>query len=141
MKKKLKNLKRRWRKIGKGDRIFYRGQAIIIAFNLLILPFAWTAILTLFWVGLLTYFYSMELRRRRVERYIYYFKGRWRQIDLDNKHVAEASAIKSEYCRLRSNYNKLKYECNQLKKSFCDIQNKKSINPKKKKRNEQQSKH
>ena len=76
MKKKLKNLKRRWRKIEKGDRIFYRGQAIIIAFNLLILPFAWTAIFTFFWVGLLTYVYSMELRRRRVEQYIYYFKGR-----------------------------------------------------------------
>lgn len=134
MNKKLKNIKRRWRKIKKGDRMFYRGQAIVIAFNLLILPFTWTAIFTLVWLGLLTFVYSTELARRRVEQYIYYHKGRWRQIDLDNKHVAEASAIKSEYCRLRSNYNKLKYDYNQLKKSFCDIQNKKSINPKNKKK-------
>lgn len=135
MKKKLKNLKRRWRKIRKGDRIFYRGQAIIIALNLLLLPFTWTAICSFLWVGLLTYVYSMELSRRRVCQWIYYHIGRRRKIYLD-KYVAEASAIKSEHCRLRSNYNKLKYECNQLKKSFCDIQNKKSINPKKKKRNE-----
>ena len=132
MKKKLKNLKRRWRKIEKGDRIFYRGQAIIIAFNLLILPFAWTAIFTLFWVGLLTYFYSMELRRRRVERYIYYFKGRWRQIDLDNVKLARAASLRLQYDILKSDHNKLQCDYHQLKKS---------INPKKKKRNEQQSKH
>lgn len=132
MKKKLKNLKRRWRKIEKGDRIFYRGQAIIIAFNLLILPFAWTAILTLFWVGLLTYFYSMELRRRRVERYIYYFKGRWRQIDLDNVKLARAASLRLQYDILKSDHNKLQCDYHQLKKN---------INPKKKKRNEQQSKH
>lgn len=132
MKKKLKNLKRRWRKIEKGDRIFYRGQAIIIAFNLLILPFAWTAILTLFWVGLLTYFYSMELRRRRVERYIYYFKGRWRQIDLDNVKLARAASLRLQYDILKSDHNKLQCDYHRLKKS---------INPKKKKRNEQQSKH
>lgn len=132
MKKKLKNLKRRWRKIEKGDRMFYRGQAIIIAFNLLILPFAWTAILTLFWVGLLTYFYSMELRRRRVERYIYYFKGRWRQIDLDNVKLARAASLRLQYDILKSDHNKLQCDYHQLKKN---------INPKKKKRNEQQSKH
>lgn len=132
MKKKLKNLKRRWRKIEKGDRIFYRGQAIIIAFNLLILPFTWTAILTLFWVGLLTYFYSMELRRRRVERYIYYFKGRWRQIDLDNVKLARSASLRLQYDILKSDHNKLQCDYHRLKKS---------INPKKKKRNEQQSKY
>ena len=110
MKKKLKNLKRRWRKIEKGDRTFYRGQAIIIAFNL----------------------YSMELRRRRVERYIYYFKGRWRQIDLDNVKLARAASLRLQYDILKSDHNKLQCDYHQLKKS---------INPKKKKRNEQQSKY
>jgi hypothetical protein len=130
MKKKWIALKRRWKKLSPFDRRFYRVQAIVIAFNLLTLPFTWTAICSLLWVGLLTYVYSMELRSRRVEQYIYYYKGRWRQLGLDNKECLEAAAIKSEYSRLCYNYNKLKYECNQLKKSFCDIQNKKNINPK-----------
>lgn len=118
MNKKLKNLKRRWRKIEKGDRIFYRGQAIIIAFNLLILPFAWTAIFTLFWVGLLTYFYSMELRRRRAEQYIYYFKGRWRQIDLDKVKLVRAASLRLQYDRLQSDHNKLQCDYHRLKKSI-----------------------
>lgn len=145
MKKKLKNLKRRWRKIGKGDRIFYRGQAIVIAFNLLILPFTWTAIFSLFWVGLLTYVYSMELAIRRKTAYRWYLIGAWkskRTYYKDKRRLMYRNAeLEFANKRLNSDYNKLKYECNQLKKSFCDIQNKKSINPKKKKRNEQQSKH
>lgn len=118
MNKKLKNLKRRWRKIGKGDRIFYRGQAIVIAFNLLILPFTWTAIASLFWVGLLVFVYSMELARRRVVQYLYYHKGRWRQIDLDNVKLAKADGIKHLYDRLHSDYRKLEYDYHQLKKSI-----------------------
>lgn len=125
MNKKLKSLKRRWRKIGKVDRIFYRGQAIVFAFNLLILPFTWTAIAQLFWVGLLVFVYSMELARRRVERAFYYFKGRRRQATLDDRYVMEAANVKIKYIRLNSDYRKLEYDYNQLKKS---------INPKNKKK-------
>ena len=132
MKKKWINLKRRWRKIGKGDRIFYRGQAIVIAFNLLILLFTWTAVFSLFWVGLLAYVYSMELARRRVCQWIYYYKGRWRQIDLDNVKLARAASLRLQYDMLKSDHNKLQCDYHRLKKS---------INPKNKKRNEQQSKH
>lgn len=134
MNKKLKNLKRRWRKLKRSQRQCYRFWTGLLVFNYLIGFVNSTGLINAIWMAGFMWLYTQGIILSRRTAYRYYHKGRWRQIDLDNKHVAEASAIKSEYYRLRSNYNKLKYECNQLKKSFCDIQNKKTINPKTKKK-------
>lgn len=134
MNKKLKNLKRRWRKIGKPNRTFYRGMTIIAGINILLIPVISNAATNVMWILFVMIMYSTEFVRRRRTQYVWYRKGRRRQASLDDRYVMEAANVKIKYIRLNSDYRKLKYECNQLKKSFCDIQNKKSTNPKTKKK-------
>lgn len=134
MNKKLKNLKRRWRKIGKPNRTFYRGMTIIAGINILLIPVISNAATNVMWILFIMIMYSTEFVRRRRTQYEWYRKGRRRQIDLDKVKLAKADGIKYLYDRLHSDYRKLEYDYHQLKKSFCDIQNKKTINPKTKKK-------
>ena len=129
MKKIWIELKRRWKKLSPFDRRFYRGQAIIVVFNLLMSIWAPLNLFNIMWVILLTLTFSFGLQMKRRTAYLWYYKGRLHQNGVDCVKSAElvkwTKEVASENKQLNSDYKKLEYDYNQLKKS---------INPKKKKK-------
>ena len=129
MKKKWITLKRRWKKLSPFDRRFYKGQVIIVVFNLLMSILSILNLLNIMWVVLLTLIYTFCLQTRRRTAYLWYYKGRFHQNGVDhvkaNDLVEWAKSVAHENKQLNSDYKKLEYDYNQLKKS---------INPKKKKK-------
>lgn len=125
MNKELKNLKRRWRKIGKPNRTFYRGMTIIAGINILLIPVISNAATNVMWILFIMIMYSTEFVRRRRTQYAWYRKGLWRQIDLDKVKLARAASLRLQYDILKSDHNKLQCDYHRLKKT---------INPKTKKK-------
>ena len=129
MKKKWIALKRRWKKLSPFDRRFYKGQMILVVFNLLMSILTLLNLLNIMWVILLTLTFSFGLQMRRRTAYLWYHKGRLHQHGIDwvkmEDLVQWARGIARENKQLNSDYKKLEYDYNQLKKS---------INPKKKKK-------
>ena len=129
MKKKWKALKRRWKKLSPFDRRFYKGQVILVVFNLLMSILSILNLLNIMWVVLLTLIFTFSLSMRRRTAYLWYYKGRLHQNGVDcakaDNLVQWAKAVANENKQLNSDYKKLEYDYNQLKKS---------INPKKKKK-------
>ena len=129
MKKKWIALKRRWKKLSPFDRRFYKGQVIIVVFNLLMSMLTILNLLNIMWFILLALTYTFSLLMRRRTAYLWYYKGRLHQNGVDcakaDNLVQWAREIARENKQLNSDYKKLEYDYNQLKKS---------INPKKKKK-------
>lgn len=129
MKEKVKKWKRRWKKLSPFDRIFYRGQAILVGFNLLMSIWSILSLLNIMWVVFLTLIFTFSLSMRRRTAYLWYYKGRLHQNGVDcakaDDLVQWAKAVARENKQLNSDYKELEYDYNQLKKS---------INPKKKKK-------
>ena len=129
MKKKWIALKRRWKKLSPFDRRFYKGQMILVVFNLLMSILTLLNLLNIMWVVLLTLIFTFSLSMRRRTAYLWYHKGRLHQHGIDwvkmEDLVQWAREVGRENKKLNSDYKKLEYDYNQLKKS---------INPKKKKK-------
>lgn len=64
MKKKWIALKRRWKKLSPFDRKFYRGQVILVVFNLLMSILTILNLLNIMWIILLTLTFSFGLQMR-----------------------------------------------------------------------------
>ena len=122
-------LKRRWKKLSPFDRRFYKGQVILVVFNLLMSILTLLNLLNIMWIILLTLIFSFGLQTRRRTAYLWYHKGRLHQHGIDwvkmEDLVQWAREVARENKKLNSDYKKLEYDYNQLKKS---------INPKKKKK-------
>ena len=129
MKKKWIALKRRWKKLSPFDRKFYKGQVILVVFNLLMSILTLLNLLNIMWIILLTLIFSFGLQTRRRTAYLWYHKGRLHQHGIDWVKMEDliqwAREVARENKQLNSDYKKLEYDYNQLKKS---------INPKTKKK-------
>lgn len=129
MKKKWKALKRRWKKLSPFDRRFYKGQVILVVFNLLMSILSILNLLNIMWVVLLTLIFTFSLSMKRRTAYLWYYKGKLHQHEINRAKADElvqwTKEVANENKRLNSDYKKLEYDYNQLKKS---------INPKKKKK-------
>ena len=129
MKKKWIALKRRWKKLEKGDRgMFqvYGWYAVLMsALSFVSVEF----IVNAFWSLVVMFFAGFYIARRRLYQYRYFLKGRIRQEKLDwikyTRTRFENAELGFKLKQLNSDYKKLEYDYNQLKKS---------INPKKKKK-------
>ena len=129
MKEKVKKCERRWKKLSPFDRKFYKGQVILVVFNLLMSILSILNLLNIMWIILLALTYTFSLLMRRRTAYLWYYKGRLHQNGVDcakaDDLVQWAREVARENKQLHSDYKKLEYDYNQLKKS---------INPKKKKK-------
>lgn len=129
MKDKVKKWKRRWKKLSPFDRRFYKGQVILVVFNLLVSILSILNLLNIMWVVLLTLIFTFSLSMKRRTAYLWYHKGRLHQYGVDcakaDDLVQYAREVARENKQLNSDYKKLEYDYNQLKKN---------INPKKKKK-------
>lgn len=129
MKKKWITLKRRWKKLHRMDRQFFRIIGAFTLLYLLLLPVSPAFLINLVWmISMLTLqFFNISLRRNR--QYVYWLKGCLHQSDVDWKRhrrtMYEKAELKFKYDRLNSDYKKLEYDYHQLKKN---------INPKNKKK-------
>ena len=129
MKKKWKALKRRWKKLEKGDRGMFQVYGwyavLMIALSFASVGF----IVNAFWSLVVMIFAGFYIARRRLDQYRYYLKGSIHQEKQDWIKYArtryENVELGFKLKQLNSDYKKLEYDYNQLKKS---------INPKKKKK-------
>jgi amino acid transporter len=112
MKQKIKNLKRRWRKLDKWQRMRLGTTA---ALAIIFLPF--TPLSTL-WLLLIMYTIGTEIRLQRISNYIYYkqgvgreiirnIKGQKRLLDLIDEGNQLLLDLLDKYNHLRAAYNKL----------------------------------
>ena len=129
MKKKWIALKRRWKKLEKGDRGMFQVYGwyavLMIALSFASIEF----IMNAFWSLVVMFFAGFYIARRRLDQYRYYLKGSIHQEKQDWIKYArtryENVELGFKLKQLNSDYKKLEYDYNQLKKS---------INPKKKKK-------
>lgn len=124
-----KEWKRRWKKLSPFDRSFYKGQVILVVFNLLMSVLTILNLLNIMWIILLAFTYTLSLSKRRRTAYLWYHKGRLHQNGIDcakaDNLVQWAREVARENKQLNSDYKKLEHDYHQLKKS---------INPKNKKK-------
>jgi hypothetical protein len=129
MKKKWIALKRRWKKLEKGDRGMFQVYgwyaALMIAMSFVSVEF----IVNAFWSLVVMFFASFYIARRRLDQYKYFLKGSIRQDRLDwityTRIRYENAELGFKLKQLNSDYKKLEYDYNQLKKI---INNPKKIN-------------
>lgn len=129
MKKKLKAMKRRWRKLLRTDRQFFRLTGAFLVLYLMLLPLSITFLGNIIWmIGLITLHY-IHIGIRRNRQYVYWQRGRMKQLALDwekaRKMRYENAELRFKNDRLNSDYKKLEYDYNQLKKSVNPIKKKK----------------
>ena len=129
MKKKWIALKRKWKKLEKGDRgmftVYGWYTLAMIACSFVVINMLINAV----WAIILMFFTWVYIRHRRIMQYRYFHEGRYHQLLEDRVKTAqlrEAVLEMNEIIRKQnSDYKKLEYDYNQLKKS---------INPNKKKK-------
>lgn len=83
MNKKLISLKRRFKKMNKNDRKLIISLTSLFLFNILLLPFAWISISSLLWLFILIGNEIKRMKNERMIKYVWYYKGRFRQELLD----------------------------------------------------------
>ena len=130
MKKKWKALKRWWKKLNEFERAYFKVDSIFLIVGMVLLV---TGIESgYFLVGWM--FSNILLRiaylaKNRTSRYSSYKDGRRKQKRIDSKDIQTVlrryQEVDFKNARLHSDYKKLEYDYNQLKKN---------INPKKKKK-------
>lgn len=129
MKKKWIALKRRWKKLHRMDRQFFRIIGAFTLLYLLLLPVSLVFLGNLVWTSsfIILQYFSISIRRNR--QYAYWLKGCIHQSNADwirnRRTMYENAELKFKYDRLNSDYKKLEYDYHQLKKN---------INPKNKKK-------
>lgn len=129
MKKKWITLKRRWKKLHRMDRQFFRIIGAFTLLYLLLLPVSLGFLVNLVWMisFIILQYFSISIRRNR--QYVYWLKGCLHQSSADwirhRRTMYEKAELKFKYDRLHSDYKKLEYDYNQLKKSINPIKKKK----------------
>lgn len=129
MKKKWIALKRRWKKLHRMDRQFFRIIGAFTLLYLLLLPVSLVFLGNLVWTSsfIILQYFSISIRRNR--QYAYWLRGCIHQSNADwirnRRTMYENAELKFKYDRLNSDYKKLEYDYHQLKKN---------INPKNKKK-------
>lgn len=83
MNKKLISLKRRYKKMDERERRLIKTFTSLLLFNILLIPIAWASIISILWLLILLECEIMRMKERRVTKYIWYYKGRFRQMSLD----------------------------------------------------------
>ena len=120
MKKKLKQMKRRWRKLEKADRGYFVAIGAIIVLNIATLPWAHHNVMNILWLALLLWTRWMYVVSLRKKTKLDLRRGAMHQWWHDRKRYNELSEqlISAEFSRdrLNSKYKKLKYDYRQLKK-------------------------
>mgnify|MGYP007111662553 CR=1 FL=1 len=129
MKKKWTALKRRWKKLMKFDRRSFRMFGLLIAINMVFTLFSFSNIINTLWLAMFVWAHIRFIQIRRHTQMLWYWRGRNRQVKLNEIAAKQILAIAwnqhKKNIQLNSDYKKLEYDYNQLKKS---------INPKKKKK-------
>ena len=122
MKKKLKQMKRRWRKMHKSDKSFFACVGTITALNIATLPWIHGNVMNILWLALLLWTrwkYVVSLRKKTK---LDLHRGAMHQWRHDRKRYNELSEqlISAEFSRdrLNSQYKKLEYDYRQLKKQL-----------------------
>jgi hypothetical protein len=87
MNKKLISLKRRYKKMDERERRLIKSLTSLLLFNILLIPIAWASIISLLWLLALLGIEIMRMEERRVTKYIWYYKGRFRQKSLDSNKL------------------------------------------------------
>lgn len=127
--KKLKAMKRRWRKLHRMDRRFFRLMGAFTLLYLLLLPVSLAFLGNLIWTISLIVLQYFSIATRRNRQYVYWLKGCLHQSGADwtrhRRTMYEKAELKFKYDRLNSDYKKLEYDYNQLKKSINPIKKKK----------------
>ena len=120
MKKKLINLKRRWRKMHKSNRKVFKGLGIITALNIASLPWVHGNVMNIIWLAILLWTHQIHVAALRVNTKNNLRRGAKHQWWHDRKRYNELSEqlISAEFSRdrLNSKYKKLEYDYRQLKK-------------------------
>lgn len=126
MKKKWITLKRRWRKLGAGDRFFFGCHIGLSVVNLVLCFISPGCIVNMLWIGLITWNQCDAISRARRMLYAGYLIGNARghlfsakrlvnlAMDYD-KCSRELKKTHSDYCKLQYDYNKLKKEVRKKK--------------------------
>ena len=129
MKKKWIALKRRWKKLTKFDRRSFRVFGLLIAINTVFTLFSFSNIINTLWLAMFVWAHIRFIQIRIHTQMLWYWRGRNRQVKLNEVAAKQILAIAwnqhKKNIQLNSDYKKLEYDYNQLKKS---------INPKKKKK-------
>lgn len=113
MKQKIKNLKRRWRKLRKFDRVRIATFSILAISSLPIQP------MVFLWEALIVFIIFTDIIQLRKEQYYYYCIGRSRNISiymLRNRMrlLGELAESTNKYVDLLLKYNKLRAAHNKL---------------------------
>ena len=120
MKKKLKQMKRRWRKMHKSDKSFFACVGTITALNIATLPWIHGNVMNILWLTLLLWMRWMYVVSLRKNTKRDFHRGAMHQWRYDRRRCNELSEqlISAEFSRdrLNSQYKKLEYDYRQLKK-------------------------
>lgn len=112
MTSKIKNLKRRWRKLSKRDRQMLISFAVSAAFNIPISP------ISAMWLIVLICFGCIHIAEKRATKYDSYFLGRVREAILINPSVESMlgsfKELTNAYIDLKDKYNHIKAAHNKL---------------------------
>lgn len=74
MKRKIRNLKRRWRKLSKSQK---RCIAALIVLAVITAPFSLVSSL---WISVIVFYKCIDIMQRRIDQYEYYLSGRYRTV-------------------------------------------------------------
>ena len=119
MKQKLKQMKRRWRKLRKEDRWVYIVWSIFILLNagyMIVRPSIVT-LCTLLWLSLVIFVKQTEYTRGRCYGIMLYEEGRYRMVPLIKKLCRTIHRLNDDYAQLLRSYKAL-YKS--YKKLECD---------------------
>ena len=120
MKKKWINLKRRWRKMHKSDRMHFACMGTLTALNIATLPWAHGNVMNILWLALLLWMRWMYVAALRKDSYYYFHRGALHQWWSDDKRrvqvLEQCFQAERAYADLNSKYKKLEYDYRQLKK-------------------------
>ena len=126
MKKKWITLRRLWRKLDGADRWFLGAQAVLAMLNLGVCFISPGRIVNFLWIGLITWNHCDAISRARRMLYAGHLIGNARgnlfsakrlvnlAMDYDNC-ARELKKTRSDYCKLQYDYNKLKKEVRKMK--------------------------
>lgn len=126
MKKRWITLKRRWRKLDGGSRLFFGVHAILAALNLGCCFISPGCIVSILWIGVVIFNEWTNIEQVRRTRYYWFRLGDARRTVLSYYKYAKLRAdyadcaqelkkTHSDYCKLQYDYNKLKKEVRKKK--------------------------
>ena len=126
MKKRWITLKRRWRKLWPGDRLFFGCHIGLFVVNLVLCFISSGCIVNILWIGLITWKHCDAISRARRMLYAGYLIGDARGHLSSSKRLVklakdydncaqELKKTHSDYCKLQYDYNKLKKEVRKKK--------------------------